>query len=133
MRNDRFISNVEIADCMLRAGGPVTVKRIVELLGKHYPELEVDVPFVRTRLAMFERSKNVICVVNKDTRPATYHMMQIHQEFFRGARNGRVPDFSRTVIPKKNRDTDCAGISKMLRELWNGFERSRLVELTTAH
>lgn len=128
----RYISNVEIADCMLRVGVPVTVKEILELLAKYHPTMKVDVPFVRTRLAMFERSPNVICVVNKETRPATYHMLSINQEFFRGARNGKALRFAHTVIPKKSRDSDNTTISAWLRQVWYELELKRFY-LTRAH
>ncbi len=132
MRGTRSVSNVEIADCMLRAGGPVTVQRVVALLEEHHPELFVDVAFVRTRLAMFERSKNVICVVDKEKRPATYHMMQIYQEFFRCSRTGEPLDFSKTIIPKKNTPTDV-GLSELVRLLWGDIERKRLTHATCSH
>ncbi|HFU2857287.1 TPA: hypothetical protein ACGQ50_000827 [Enterobacter cloacae] len=124
------ISNVEIADCMLRAGCPVTVRRILELLAQHHGQYSVDVTFVRARLAAFERSPNVICVVNKDARPATYHMLQVNQEFFRGARKGRPLDFSHTIIPKKSRDTDNSSLSALFNEIMNAMARKRLALVT---
>ncbi|MEG5932468.1 hypothetical protein UXN85_20595 [Enterobacter hormaechei] len=119
------ITNVEIADCLLRAGGPVTVKRLLELLAEYHPSMEVEVTFVRARLAAFERSHNVICVVNKDVRPATYHMMSVNQEFFRGARKGRPLDFSHTVIPKKSRETDHASLSALCFSIWYQIAEKR--------
>lgn len=119
------VTNVEIADCLLRAGGPVTVKRLMELLAEHHPKMHVEIAFVRARLAAFANSHNVICVVNKDVRPATYHMMSVNQEFFRGARKGRPLDFSHTIIPKKSRQTDNASLSALCFEIWYRLAEKR--------
>ena len=134
MRKAGTITNVEVADCMLRAGGPVTVKRIVELLKEFHPTLEIDVTFIRARLAAFERSPNVICIVDKDSRPTTYHMLSVTQEFFRGTRHGVRPvDFTHTIIPKKRGDAESCTPAFCI-ELWNRVTRRRYeYELGAGH
>lgn len=119
------ITNIEIADCLLRAGKPVTIRELKEIIKLHHPGMVInDTTFISVRLAAFERSKNVVCLVNKDVRPATFHMKTITQEFFRGSRNGLPLDFTHTVIPKKSRSTRSA--TAFVNELWNSLVRQRL-------
>jgi len=112
----KTISNIEIADVLLRAGKPVTFKEIVVLMNEHHPNFDINTGYIRQRLVLFARSRNCVCVIDKDARPVTYHMQSIFQEFFRGSRDGRVRDFSHTIIRKKAQETE--GSTSILRRLW---------------
>lgn len=127
MKQKKKISNVYLADVLLRANRPLTAKEVMEGIRRYHPDVVIDKDFVYARLNVFCKSKNIICMMNQDVRPYTFEMKYITQSHFK-PRGGVKIDFTKTVIPAggaKHNEKKAAECAALLRKMWDDCVRRR--------
>lgn len=127
MKQKKKISNVYLADVLLRANRPLTAKEVMEGIRRYHPNVVIDKDFVYARLNVFCKSKNIICDMHTDERPFKFEMKYITQSHFK-SRGGVKIDFSDTVIPvggAKFNEKKAAECAALLRKIWDDCVRRR--------
>ncbi|MBD2780828.1 hypothetical protein ID852_03455 [Xenorhabdus sp. 42] len=127
------ISNIHLADVLLRENRPLTAKEVMDSIRRHHPHIEIDKDFVYARLNVFCSSKNIVCIMDTSVRPRTFEMKYITQAHFK-PRNGVFIDFSTTVIPAggvKDDEKKAAKNAALLRKIWDDIIRKRGLNTTT--
>ncbi|MDE9494597.1 hypothetical protein KKJ09_13635 [Xenorhabdus bovienii] len=121
------ISNIHLADVLLRENRPLTAKEVMEAIRLYHPNVEIDKDFVYARLNVFCSSKNIVCIMDTSVRPRTFEMKHITQAHFK-LRNGMRIDFSKTVIPAgrvKDDEKKAAKNAALLLKIWDELIRKR--------
>ncbi|CDL85776.1 hypothetical protein [Xenorhabdus szentirmaii] len=127
MHEKEKISNIHLANVLLRENRPLTAKEVMDAIRHYYPHVEIDKDFVYARLNVFCSSKNIICIMDTRVRPRTFEMKYITQVHFKPS-NGTFIDFSKTVIPAggvKGDEKKAARNAALLREIWDDIIRKR--------
>ncbi|MDE9474739.1 hypothetical protein KKJ12_17905 [Xenorhabdus bovienii] len=121
------ISNIHLADVLLREHRPLTAKEVMDAIRRYHPNVEIDKDFVYARLNVFCSSKNIVCIMDTSIRPRTFEMKHITQAHFK-PRNGIRIDFSKTVIPAgrvKDDEKKAAKNAALLLKIWDELIRKR--------
>ncbi|WP_340615858.1 hypothetical protein [Xenorhabdus entomophaga] len=124
------ISNIHLADVLLRENRPLTAKEVMDAIRRYYPHVTIDKDFVYARLNVFCSSKNIVCLMDTRVRPRKYEMKYITQAHFK-PRHGISIDFSKTVIPNgglKGDEKKAALKHAALRKIWDDMIRKRMID-----
>ncbi|WP_426575363.1 hypothetical protein ACP179_01140 (plasmid) [Xenorhabdus stockiae] len=126
------ISNIHLADVLLRENRPLTAREVMDAIRRYHPQVEIDKDFVYARLNVFCSSKNIICLMDTSVRPRTFEMRHITQAHFK-PRHGMIIDFSKTVIPAGGMREDekkAAKNAALLSQMWDDLIRRRRKDIS---
>ena len=129
----RKISGVEVAQIMLDENKPLSIREIIAIAAKDYPNTEADVANVGAMVRHFVESVFCSCLAIKDTYPHKYHLKCVRDYIFRIRRveGINVEDYSayrQSATRRRERekkamtkyDEDAAALRQILRSIGQG-------------
>ena len=121
------VTSWEISRYMLEQGKPVTAREVAKAMKERHPNLIADQRAIYLRMRSICQSSCTNGIMNKSTRPMTFHLTYISDAYFLGRiSSGRMDEHQRKkMFGRKNEKHQLEGCGDALR-LFNELVRRRM-------